>query len=299
MPETIKFPADFKTPVANTLKDITTVQKRLFPENQFFLSEYLLRGPISVPSGALEYQIAATDDDNYFDRGDVQDVEPDAVYANLDGYREVTNYGGTNQYGAEFKVTDQAVRRNRANDLVEGTRRLRNHMIRDDARRLRAAFAKAATDYSRVTETQVGAKWDQEGAFWDALTAAFGEAGEGVDYDTLILNKRDAFRLAAVKDIREATRYTDTRATSPVYNAPLSKLDGVLGMSVVVHPNWVQGQALAVAKGEAGFVGEELPLQLEAIPDRVHEATIVRARKAAAPFIDVPQAFTLFTDIFA
>ena len=119
-----------------------------------------------------------------------------------------------------------------------------------------------------------------------------------MDYDTLILNKRDAFRLAAVKDIKEATRFTDTKATSPVYNAPLTRLDGLLGMNVVVHPNWTQGQALAVAKGQAGFVGEELPLQLVTIRDEEHEATIVRARKAAAPFIDVPQAFTLFTGIF-
>ena len=132
-----------------------------------------------------------------------------------------------------------------------------------------------------------------------AVRIAFGDAGEGVDYDTLILNKRDAFRLAAVRDIKEATRYTDTRATSPVYNSPLSKLDGLLGLNVVVHPNWEQGKALAVARGEAGFVGEELPLELVTIRDDVHEATIVRARKAAAPFIDVPQAFQVFEGIFA
>lgn len=298
MPNTISFPADFNTPVANALKDITKVQKRTFPDDQFFISEYLLRGPVSVPSGTVEYQIAAIEDDLYFDRGDVQDVEPDGVYPRVDKYEEDTNYGGTKQYGAEFKVTDQAVRRNRANDLVLGVRRLKNHMVRDDARRLMAVFNRAATDHSRISTTEPGATWDVEGAAYDVLTAAFGEAGDGVDYDTLILNKRDAFRLAAVKDIKEATRYTDTQGTSPLYNAPLSKLDGLLGMNVIVHPNWAQGQALAVAKGEAGFVGEELPFQLETIRDAVHEATIVRARKAAAPFIDVPQAFTLFDGIF-
>ena len=36
----------------------------------------------------------------------------------------------------------------------------------------------------------------------------------------------------------------------------------------------------------------------EAAGRDVHEATWVRAREAAAPFIDVPQAFTLFTGIF-
>lgn len=298
MPNTISFPADFNTPVANALKDITKVQKRTFPDDQFFISEYLLRGPVSVPSGTVEYQIAAIEDDLYFDRGDVQDVEPDGVYPRVDKYEEATQYGGTKQYGAEFKVTDPAVRRNRANDLVLGVRRLKNHMVRDDARRLMTVFNRAATDHSRISTTETGATWDVEGAAYDALTAAFGEAGDGVDYDTLILNKRDAFRLAAVKDIKEATRYTDTKGTSPLYNAPLSKLDGLLGMNVIVHPNWAQGQALAVAKGEAGFVGEELPFQLETIRDAVHEATIVRARKAAAPFIDVPQAFTLFDGIF-
>ena len=45
-------------------------------------------------------------------------------------------------------------------------------------------------------------------------------------------------------------------------------------------------------------MGEELPLELVPIRDEKHEATILRARKAAAPFIDVPQAFTLFTGIF-
>lgn len=298
MPNTIMFPADFKTPVASALKDITKIQQRVFPNDQLFLSEFLLRGPIAVPSGTVEYQVAKLDDGGYFEHGDVQDVEPDGVYPRVDGYAEDTSYGGTNQYGAEFRVTDPAVRRNRVNDLVAGLPRLRNHMVRDDARRLKAAFNQAAATHSRITTTDSSALWSQEGAAYDALTAAFGEAGEGVDYDTLILNKRDAFRLAAVKDIKEATRFTDTKATSPVYNAPLTRLDGLLGMNVVVHPNWTQGQALAVAKGQAGFVGEELPLQLVTIRDEEHEATIVRARKAAAPFIDVPQAFTLFTGIF-
>lgn len=298
MPNTIMFPADFNTPVASALKDITKVQQRLFPQDQFFLSEYLLRGPISVPSGTTEYQVAKLDEGGYFDRGDVQDVEPDGVFPRVDGYSEVTSYGGTNEYGAEFRVTDAAVRRNRVNELTANLPRLRNHMVRDDARRLQAAFLKAAADHSRTTATESTATWDKENAFYEALTAALGEAGEGVDYDTIILNKRDAFRLAAVKDIRDSTRYTDTQGTSPLYNSPLSRLDGLMGMNVVVHPNWAQGQALAVAKGQAGFVGEELPLQLETIPDRVHQATIVRARKAAAPFIDVPQAFTLFTGIF-
>ena len=298
MPNTIMFPADFNTPVASALKDITKVQQRLFPQDQFFLSEYLLRGPISVPSGTVEYQVAKLDEGGYFDRGDVQDVEPDGVFPRVDGYSEVTSYGGTNEYGAEFRVTDAAVRRNRVNELTANLPRLRNHMVRDDARRLQAAFLKAAADHSRTTATETSATWDKENAFYEALTAALGEAGEGVDYDTIILNKRDAFRLAAVKDIRESTRYTDTQGTSPLYNSPLSRLDGLMGMNVVVHPNWTQGQALAVAKGQAGFVGEEMPLQLETIPDRVHQATIVRASKAAAPFIDVPQAFTLFTGIF-
>jgi len=298
MPKTISLPGDFNTPLASILKDITKVQGRVFPENQFFLSEFLLRGPVSVPSGVVETQVAKLDDQGYAERGDIQDVEPEGVYPRLDGSAEETTYGATNQYGAEFKITDVAVRRNRENDFVRGTKWLRNHMVRDDARRLTNVFSKAATDYSRVTATEVGQTWDVTGAAYDALTAAFGEAGDGVDYDTLILNKRDAFKLAAVADIKEATRYTDTRATAPVYNSPLSKLDGLLGMNVVIHPNWTQGQALAVAKGEAGFVGEELPLELETIRDDVHEATIVRVRKAAAPFIDVPQAFTLFTGIF-
>ncbi|WP_417653110.1 hypothetical protein, partial [Enterobacter hormaechei] len=79
-------PADFNTPVASALKDITKVQQRLFPQDQFFLSEYLLRGPISVPSGTVEYQVAKLDEGGYFDRGDVQDVEPDGVFPRVDGY---------------------------------------------------------------------------------------------------------------------------------------------------------------------------------------------------------------------
>lgn len=298
MPNTITFPADFKTPLANALKEPAKIQQRIFPKEQSFLSEYLLRGPISVPSGTVEYQVAKLDDGGYFSRGDIQDVEPNGVYPRLDGYADETSYGGTNQYGGEIVITDPAVRRNRVNDLIAGGPRLRNHMVRDDARRLQAAFLKAAADHSRTTTTESSATWDKENAFYEALTAALGEAGDGVDYDTLILNKRDAFRLAAVKDIRDATRYTDTQGTSPLYNTPLSRLDGLMGMNVVVHPNWTQGQALAVAKGQAGFVGEELPLQLVPIRDETHEATILRARKAAAPFIDVPQAFTLFTGIF-
>ena len=65
MPNTIMFPADFNTPVASALKDITKVQQRLFPQDQFFLSEYLLRGPISVPSGTVEDQVAKLDEGGY------------------------------------------------------------------------------------------------------------------------------------------------------------------------------------------------------------------------------------------
>lgn len=299
MPNTISLPGDLQTPLGNSLKDPTKIQQRIFPESQFFLSEYLLRGPIDTPSGTVEYQIAKLDDQGYAEIGDVQDVEPDAVYPRLDGSQEDTSYGGTNQYGAEFKITYPAIRKNRENDLLRGSKWLRNHMVRDDVRRLDAVFRAAATAHNRTVTTAADARWDVEGAAYDALTAALGEAGDGVDYDTLILNKRDAYKLAAVRDIKEATRYTDTKATSPVYNSPLSRLDGLVGFeNVVIHPNWVQGQALAVARGEAGFVGENLPLEVVSIDDPKHEAVWVRGRKEAAPFIDVPQAFTLFTGIF-
>ena len=299
MPNTISLPGDFNSPLASLLKDPTKVQQRLFPQEQFFLSEYLFRGPVAAPSGTVEYQIAELEDGGYFDRGDVQDVEPEGVYPRLDGFSEATNYGGTGQYGAEFKVTDQALRRNRENDIVRGLSRLRNHMVRDDARRVTAVFNKASVDHSRVVPVEAGDTWDVEGKAYTAITSALGEAGEGVDYDTLILNKRDAFRLANAPDIKTATQYTDTAATSPVYNAPASRLNGLFGLNVIIHPNWNQGQALAVARGEAGFVAEELPLEVVTIRDETHEATWVRARKAAAPFIDVPQAFTVFTGIFA
>lgn len=299
MPNTLTLPGDYQPSVSSLLKAPTKIAGRIISPDKFFLSDFLFRGPIPTPSGVVEYQVTKLDDQEYAASGDVRDVEPGGVYPVLDGWDESSTFGGTNKYGAEYHVTQEAEDRNDINPMVKGNKFIRNHMVRDDARRLFNALTAAATAYDRYVTTEAGATWDVEGAAYDALTAAFGAAPEGVTFDTLILNQQDAFRLAAVADIKQATKYTDTRATSPIYNSPLSKLDGLLGLNVVVHPNAPAKTGWLIERGGAGFVGLEKNFEVVVIPDDEHERKIVRGRKRAAPFVDTPGAFQVINGIFA
>ena len=66
---TITLPGDYQPSVKSLLKDPTKIAGRIISPDVSFLSEYLLRGPITAPSGVVEYEVAKLDD-LYAGRGD-------------------------------------------------------------------------------------------------------------------------------------------------------------------------------------------------------------------------------------
>lgn len=284
---TLTLPGDYEPSVKSLLKAPTKIQGRIIDPNVQFLSDYLFRGPINTPSGVVEYQVAKLDD-LYAGRGDFKNIEPMSEYPMLDIGEEEETYGSTNKYGAGYKVSYEAVDRNDVNPMLKGNRKVRNHLVRTDARRALAAIEKAVLDNSR--KVNATGDWVTEGVAWNDLATALAASPEGYNYTTLMLNKADAFKLAKAPDIKGATKYTDTRATSPIYNTVFNNLNGLLGLEVLINDFVPANKAYLIEKNTAGFVALEKDFQLRVIDQPETDHWLVQGSKRAAPFVDEPAA---------
>lgn len=284
---TITLPGDYRPSVKSLLKAPTKIQGRIISPDVSFLSDYLFRGPINTPSGVVEYQVAKLDD-LYAGRGEIQEIEPMSEYPMLDIGEEEETYGSTNKYGTGYKVSYEAVDRNDINPMIKGNRKIQNHLVRFDARRSLAAIEKAVTDNNRLVNAT--GDWKGEGVAWGDLAKSLASSPSGYNYTTLIVNKADAFKMVTAPDIKDATKYTDTRATSAIYNSVFNNLNGLLGLEVIINDFVPANKAYLIEKNTAGFVALEKDFQLRVIDKPETDHWLVQGSKRAAPFVDEPAA---------
>lgn len=284
---TITLPGDYQPSVRSLLKDPTKIAGRIISPDVSFLSDYLLRGPIATPSGVVEYEVAKLDD-LYAGRGDFQDIEPMAEYPMLDIAEGEPTFGSANKYGAGYKVSYEAVDRNDVNPMIKGNRKIQNHLVRTDATRTLAAFEKAVLDNNR--KVNATGDWGKEGFAWMDLAKSLAGSPTGYNYTTLLVNKADAFKMVTAPDIREATKFTDTRATSAIYSSVFNNLNGLLGLEVIINDFVPANKAYLVEKNTAGFVALEKDFQLRVIDKPETDHWLVQGSKRAAPFVDEPAA---------
>lgn len=284
---TITLPGDYQPSVESLLKAPTKIQGRIISPDVSFLSDYLFRGPINTPSGVVEYLVAKLDD-LYAGRGEIQEIDPMSEYPMLDIGEEEETYGSTNKYGTGYKVSYEAVDRNDINPMIKGNRKIQNHLVRFDARRSLAAIEKAVTDNNRLV-TATG-DWKGEGVAWTDLATSLASSPSGYNYTTLIVNKADAFKMVTAPDIKEATKYTDTRATSAIYNSVFNNLNGLLGLEVIINDFVPANKAYLIEKNTAGFVALEKDFKLRVIDKPETDHWLVQGSKRAAPFVDEPAA---------
>ena len=284
---TITLPGDYQPSVRSLLKAPTKIAGRIIDPNVSFLSDYLFRGPVAAPSGVVEYQVAKLDD-LYAGRGDFQDIEPMGEYPMLDVGDEETTSGSTGKYGTGYKVAYEAVDRNDVNPMIKGNRKIRNHLVRADATRALAAIEKSVAENHRLVNAT--GDWGKETFAWMDLAKSLAGAPTGYNYTTLLVNKADAFKMVTAPDIREATKFTDTRGTSPIYSSVFNNLNGLLGLEVIINDFVPPNKAYLVEKNTAGFVALEKDFQLRVIDKPETDHWLVQGSKRAAPFVDEPAA---------
>jgi len=281
--------------VRSLLKAPTVIQGRVIDPNVQFLSDFLYRGPIATPSGVVEFQVAKLDD-TYASRGDSKVIEPGAQFPTLDVAEGPATNGSTDKFGAEYIVTYEAVDRNDINPMLKGNRKLRNHIVRQDATRALAAIEAAVAEHSQVTPAS--ATWGTEGAAWEDLGSALASAPTGYDYDTLLINKQDAWLMARAADIKKAYQPTN-RADAQIYGSVFSPLNGFLGLDVVINDFVPRGRTYLVQRNVAGFVALEKDFNVRIVDEPKTERYVVMGSKRSAPFVDEPAAVQVITGISA
>ena len=295
---TITLPGNSPGPVFTLLKAPTKLAARIIPSDKKFLSEFLFRLRPGVASGVVEYRLSALEQ-AYAAFGDVRVIEPMSEFPALDITEGPARFVSTDKFGGHFKVAYEARDRNDLDPIQRGIPVLRNHVVRLDAVRALAAIDAAVTANS--LSVPASANWGTANAAWNDLGAAQASAPTGVTFDTLLLNKQDAFLMSKATDVKEATKYTDTRQTSPIFNSALSVLDGFRGLNVIVNEFVPQGKAYLVqrADGAAGFIAIEKDFAVNVIDVQPTEHYQVNGSRRAAPGVDNPGAVQVITGISA
>lgn len=279
--------------VRSLLKAPTVIAGRVIDPNIEFLSNYLFGANVPTPSGQVQYQVAKLDDE-YAARGDAKIIQPGSRFPTLDIEGEAETNGHTEKYGASYIVSYEAVDRNDILPMREGNRKLRNHIVRLDALRALTAIdsAVAANDQT----VAASATWDTERAAFKDLGKAQVSAPTGYTYDTLLLNKQDAWLLEQAPDLQNAWNATQ-RSDAQIYNSAFSTLSGFRGFNVVINDFVPAGKAYLVDRGEAGFVALEKEFAITTHDQPETERWFVKGSKRAAPFVNQPAAVQVITGI--
>lgn len=267
--------------VNSLLKAPTVLAKRIITPSQQFLSDELFR-PGTTDSGVVIFN-KAKKSDIYPSRGDVQQIEPGARYPMVDVDEGGAEMALATKFGAGYKVTDEAKRRNNTNVIVKGNLKLRNAMLRQDAYRCLAAFRGAVPTINAV------APWTEPRAMREDVvrnTGAVRSLGLGYSPNTVIISPNLATELLLLAEL-DALMPRENRALNPLYNLSLS---GILQMNWLVNEFADDNEAIILETKTTGVNVVEVPFNVEVEREGTKKTEYVLADKWSVPVIDEPES---------
>ncbi|WP_064255535.1 major capsid protein [Rhodococcus sp. HS-D2] len=256
-------------------------------------AEKLLAGVLFTPlgqpvvGGGINYTVLTST--SHFLIRDVQERTPGAEYPILQG-EELRRLATVTDWGGKVQVLDEESLRNDAISLANRIDQLANTLARQIDR-----AALAAVEANKIGQDVPGHDWSDLVTVGDPATLTptsqlpsadlaaaqlFADADDlGVQFDTLVVHPNEAMRLRVA--------YADRLPT----------LLDAFGLELFVTPLVEVGSAYAVKRGAVGRIAFEMPLTVEAIPDREHRCTWMQGYVVPAFAVSQPGAVRKITGL--
>lgn len=276
--------------VDRALKSPKIIEATIVDRGLHFLSDYVFGVGQTGDSGAVVYG-ETRKDEAYPARGDSEVVEPGSEYPLVDIGEESDLVAVADKFGAGYVVTDEARDRNDTSIIARGNIKLRNVVLRQDARRVVKAFRKAV-------EPTEGDPWTNAKVVRAQIVrakAAITALELGYAPDTIIVNPETYADVTLFDDLL-TWMPRENKADNPLFS---DELDGLFGLHWVQDSLVSADEAIITTSKTVGTNYVEKEFNLRVVREETRDRSIVVANKRAVPVVTDPYAATILTGLKA
>lgn len=274
--------------VDKMLKSSKVIQGLIVDKGLHFLSDTVFGAGTTGDSGAVIFS-QTTQGTQYAARGDSEVVEPGSEYPMLDMGEDDNQVAVAEKFGAGYIVTDEAKDRNDTNIITRGNTRLRNVVLRQDARRCVAALRK-----------EVGTKEVDPWTTFKAVRASIERAKAqvtslelGYAIDTILIHP-DTYVDVSLMDELLTYRPRENKADNPLYS---DSLEGLFGLHWVIDPLVERKEVMLTSGKMVGQNAVEKEFAAKVVREESRDRSIVLAAKRAVPVVTDPLAALILTGL--
>lgn len=273
------------------LKNPTILRSRIaaLADPQLVLDKFFTAHGAAVEGGGILFSVIKASD--FYTANDVEKRTPGGEYAVVDGVQPEPKLAAVEDFGGKFQILDEQVTRNDVSYVDTQTTQLSNTIVR----KLNSKALEAVEAYIGAENTLVGHNWGNVitvGPEADLTPNALRPSAD-LSAAQLAANLQE---LGVVHDLL-VLHPNQEHALNVAYGDKLADMLTSAGLTKFVSSRVAPGVGYAIKKGEAGVVGFETPLKVEAYDDRSTRSKWIQAYAVPAFAVEKPYAVKKITGL--